>query len=331
MEEIMGKYELVRQDDGFTPETLLIIGNEAISEVWNPLKTTLDEMRIAIDDYPVHPRKVGYEISLALIAMQNKQAKELIIRELVSILNGSTSDFDEMKNSFWVMESICQPFRQALAKVYESTKEISIKKNMLNFLKEEGFEEASTGILTTNWDNVLWDYESKKLRNLIHIHGRCSSWKTIMFPTETAEGNTYYMLMTKDLENRFEKGEELGNQIKESCLSLLRNAFKPPKNETDYWHNFSVHQGYAHGRALKWIREAKRLVVCGVPFHSHEHELLSIFIDKKVTDSPEKWEEIVVIGLREEDKYKIAGLLKVDSSICRYIDARPFWRKIFNL
>lgn len=326
--DISGKHELVRQDDGFIPEKLIVIGNGAIERGWSPVREVLDEMIIAIDDYPIHPRKLGLSESLSLLALQERRSKQFVIRELTSLINGASADFDEMKNSFWYLERICLSFREALAKVYASSREISIKEKVLKVLKEEGLEKSSTAVITTNWDNLLWDYGSERLRNLIHLHGRCSSWETLLLPTETSEENAFFLLMSKDLEERIKNSDRITDKVKENCLLLLRKAFSPPKNESEYWKSFSVHLNYAHGRALKWIREAGELVICGVNFNPFDHELLTVFSDKKVSDSPEKWRKIVIISDEEKEWKKTAGLLKTEIEACTFIHLESFWKKI---
>jgi hypothetical protein len=317
--DISGNHELVRQNDNFVPETVIIIGNGLIENGWRLVGETLDEMALASEEFPIQPRKLGTAESLAYFASQGRLAKGLIIRELISVVNGSATNFEEMEKAFVMYRGVCQVFRKALGKVYAASATLSIREDTLEALKEFGLEDSSSGVITTNWDNLLWDYKSSSLQSLIHLYGRCSSWETLLFPTETSEESSNFLIMAKDLEDRFKKSD-LKDSVKENSMDLLRKAFDPPKNETEYWQSFQVHLGYAHGRSLKWLREAKRLVICGSSIHPYDHELLSILSDKKVGDAPEKWDEVIVINTSEEEWQKIGGLLKVEPEVCHFIN-----------
>lgn len=314
MEEMAGKHELVRQDDNFVPKTLFILGQGILENAMEPIETTLKEASLLVDDYPIQPTRLGVHESLAYFGMQSRRSRSVIIKELISVLNGSSSDFEEMKQAFWMYSSICQPFRESLGKILEISKTLSLKSSLMSRLKAHGLEDLSSAVLTTCWDKGLWEYNDRALRNLIYVNGRCSSWKTLLFPSETAEENGYHMLVSKDLENRFETNEALSDKVKENCLELIADSFKPPKSESEYWHNYSVHQAYAHGRALKWLREAQRLVVCGVDLNLCSHEVYSILNDKPTIDSPEKWQELIYIGEDDLAMERLSGLLKTSHS-----------------
>lgn len=318
MEEMAGKHELVRQDDNFVPKTLFILGPGILDNAIESIETNLKESSLIFDDYPINPIRLGWQESLAYFGMQSRRSRSLIVKELISVLNCSSSDFEEMKQAFWMYSTICQSLRESLGKSLEISQKISLKTALTKKLKAHGLEDLSSAVLTTCWDKELWEYNDRILRNLIYINGRCSSWKTLLFPTETAEENGHYMLLTKDLENRFETSEQLSDKVKESCLKLIADSFSPPRSESEYWHNYSVHQGYAHGRALKWLREAEKLVICGLDFDQGSHELFSLLNDKKIIENPEKWQELVYIGSEKAAVERFSGVLKTSYHSWRF-------------
>lgn len=326
--EITGKHELIRQNDGFVPETVILVGNGVVENGWAPLEEALDEMTLAMDDYPIHPRKLGKIESLSYLAMKQRWASQQIMHKTASVAVCAATDFEEMHSAFWMMQNICQPFRKTLAELYENGQGLVLKDNAIKALVEHGLEEEMTGVINISWDNLLWDYNDQILSNIIHLHGRCSSWETMLLPGETAEENAHYMLMAKDLESHIRLSKEITENAKMGAIQLLRSAFMPPVNESEYWSHHAVHQSYAHGRALKWIREAHKLVICGLNFNAYDHEILSIVSDKKVSDSPEKWEQVVIINNAEDNWDKVSGLLKVEPELCTKVNPDGWWEQI---
>ena len=73
--------------------------------------------------------------------------------------------------------------RMRLGEEYEKCNELAFRKTVLESMEEEGLFDSDSFVVTTNWDQTLWNEE--KLRNLAYLHGRCNDPLTMILPTQT--------------------------------------------------------------------------------------------------------------------------------------------------
>lgn len=138
------------------------------------------------------------------------------------------------------------------------------------------FHLENTGIITINWDEVLWN--DHEINNIIQLHGRCSVPESLVLPTELIIDDNIFRICEKYLFKDKPHIEQLSQYYRSKVVrDYLRDA---------------------HKVAIKWLEREKGLIIWGVAFNVYDAELISLFPPKPFNSL----EEITIINTVGDDR-----------------------------
>jgi hypothetical protein len=256
-------YKLFRQcNEDFKPDTVLLIGNGAIRNGNVPLENVI--YRFSNSRQPQDPT-IHY---LARMVFIYRSFRDQL---LIKIANDQ-----EIKKNIHIEEKEDVELLLETREILEDAYITATEKDEISLINKEKFQsylsKNNTGVITINWDEVLWDWNNQSIENIIQLHGRCSVHNSLILPTE----------LTLD-ENIFE--------VIKSKLNAKPNIIK---QLSYYYRNDSVRKALrkVHNRAYDWLVNTKQLIIYGVAFNIYDSELLSLFPPKPINNL----EEIIIIN-----------------------------------
>ena len=253
-------YKLFRHKEGFSPETVLLIGNGAIENGNIPLeriiygldtKSKSDRIEKATH---IQELAILYLARLAFYYRSNAERLFLKAARIEKLDDDNYREIDEIGPYLHLIRNK----RIELAKAYdEATKSNEISLRNREFFNKS-YSNDSTGIVTINWDEVLWNDSS--IDNIIQLHGRCSLPDSLVLPTELIIDTNIFKL---------KEGNLLKNDValRTDYLSRYFRGTKIIRQSLED----------VHGIAYDWLRKAKTLIIWGIAFNVYDAELISLF------------------------------------------------------
>ena len=272
-------YKLSRHEEGFSPETVLLIGNGVIENGNIPLEEVAFGYETS-SEYGQHKKSEHTQelaiVLLARMAFYYRSNAERLLLKAARIEKLNEDNFREI-DEIGPYLHIVRNFIIKLAKAYnEATKssEISFRDRALF---NKFYSNDSTGIVTINWDEVLWNDSS--IDNIIQLHGRCSISDSLVLPTEMIIDANIFKLHEENL---------LKNNVALKTDYLSR-YFRGTKNIRQSLED-------AHGIAYDWLRNAKTMIIWGIAFNAYDAELISLFQSPPFNEL----EKIVIINTNSD-------------------------------
>jgi hypothetical protein len=258
----------------FSPETVVIIGNGAVEgSGWNPAVRAIAKMRFAEMSDAEHEiyTKLSPEVLLAHAGFFSRITLLAMLRESSALDDaGFASHVRNLEPSLRQIEN----FRQELANEYvvaERNQDLRLRD--LPFQITDALKCEKTGVITTNWDELIW--KDLRFKNLIQLHGRASAPGTLILPTES--------MIDHDSIRNIHHG---GTPSKKD--EIIMGAYE--RNSRGESEARELFLGYAYSR--NWIRDAKNLIIYGIAGHIYDVELHSLFLG--MGDIPK--ESVIIIN-----------------------------------
>jgi hypothetical protein len=297
------KNALIRciQDDPLLlkPKVVFLIGNGAIKNGTSPLNMALKETPVLSDD----------TINVAEFNKLNFDHKLAVISFFLRLYR------DESLNP-------CKTPRRSIAarrlmKTYQNTRmniaakyclmKTSMSLHKLHRKCPLKLDVATSAVITTNWDETLWNDGS--IQNILQLHGRCSIWESMIFPTELTQDEAIV-----DATLTYSKMLAPGLPHKELRLSLLRQLIAKKYGRGPV----ITHLRNAHRVAIQWLEEAEQLVIWGLKGNVYDAELLSTVVSSHVQNYPKA--KVYIINPNSVDRDTIASLFRISSPVRIDID-----------
>ncbi len=246
-------------------ERLFLLGNGIIHEGNLPLQQAINKFINNFSSSFSKSLENGGISSLCRISALERQLLDTFFVSLMSLKKIKdeeikSAEFEELKK---LEDLMC--FRSYLAVEYSDKKIIGKEKVFLK-LQENHIDSENSFVVTTNWDNVLW--ENNKIQNLLHLHGRCEDHSTLIFPTETIAEKYFRWYMCYELIDSFSKIENSGRNVLRRCHVDIAEYKK------------GIKSGIAEVREVEkkfknCLTSAEIIIVCGLAFNDYDHELMN--------------------------------------------------------
>ncbi|PJZ23922.1 hypothetical protein CH352_18760 [Leptospira hartskeerlii] len=236
---------------------LVIIGNGAVKNGWEPVLKTLREHGWRSSEFqsPLFKKPTQFNaahclsiISFVFRMLRNAFFKDPSRIDFLSVIQ----EINEFK------EELCKNFKEA-----EKEKSISLRSDLAEIIKKIGINNSSlnTGYITLNWDELLWS-RCEEFPNLIQLHGRVGLPYSLIFPTELSIDENIIEVLQK---------KKVYDISSEQHRMLGKNNIYSELSRNHYW-------------ALNWFENVKKLFIWGVNFNEYDCELNSIlFVMKNVS------------------------------------------------
>jgi hypothetical protein len=262
-------YRFVRSIDPiepikFEPKKLIIIGSGAVENSYVPLIR-------AVEKFPLVKIPAGMyggiynDHSVIMHSLANSYFKYRIFREkFLHEISSRTLRMPKHKGMLDIISDFSK-LRRGIADEFASAKssnEIALSAKCVKLLSEADWSE--TAVITTNWDELVWDIPSCK--NLIQLHGRSTFRDSLIVPTEMSFDENVLGWATKcfDINSLDEASKEVGRDDFEKIFEdVSRNSSQA-----------ELHK--AHQTALYWLDSAKEITFFGVALNVYDAELNSV-------------------------------------------------------
>jgi hypothetical protein len=271
---LVGDQELFRGSFSKKFDRVIIVGNGAVENGWEPLTRALK----------VSGSPEFLAAKLAADAAHFRSARARLMSNLGSVQNHNNKDkikilAGQIKDSYRQREVLAEAYCEAVEKKTIFLRECKPISDILY--------SPSTAVITTNWDELLWN--DLRVENLIQLHGRASFPDSLILPSEMRMDDELYFPLTC-MNGAAEVLKEVG----------LENHF----NSTD-----RSSLSNSELRAQFWIAHAKELFVWGLAAHPYDAELINI-ISIFGNVAPKDWtEKLRIINPDEGARNRIASLL----------------------
>ena len=274
-------YELIRSKEGLSTDTVLLIGNGAIENGSIPLENIVYDPNTAGKrdgtGKLLHTKNVTIHY-LARMAYLYRSNSEWLLLEAARVEELTKDKHDKLENIKGYLSQV-KKLRNKLEKLYRiatTSRTISLRDRELF---DEFYSRNNTGIITINWDEVLWNDSS--IENIIQLHGRCSMPDSLVLPTEMIIDTNIFKLHEEGLLKNY-------NARKTDWLSKF---FKGSKEIRQSLEN-------AHLTAYDWLNKARKLIIWGVAFNVYDAELVSLFQAKQFNEL----KEVVIVNPESEHR-----------------------------
>jgi hypothetical protein len=173
--------------------------------------------------------------------------------------------------------------------------------------------DESTGVITTNWDELLWD--DKGIKNLIQIHGRCSIPSSLILPMELTVDELAYGRLRKLAKYllTLNGGSPPTAVIAKDLNERVTFCARPKKIRTELRDT--------HQLAISWLENAEHLIVWGTALHPYDAEWASLIGISQHDGIPAK-KRVTIINPSKTDRDKIAAHLRVTYPVRQDVDPR---------
>ncbi len=295
---------------------LFVIGNGCIENGTNPLETLITECEnLNTNVFRINATKIDPMHALSCLAAEERMFLNILLASLLTnSSNGHYYTPPTIDNKPGFLKALgamgsCASFRLEMGRRYLEDKNIKVKDKAKEILANLGLFEADAAAVTLNWDNCLWNIPD--IKNLTHLHGRCSDPMTMIFPTETI--NEYY-LHSILVEKIIEVLNSLSNEHKkQNHLDLfLDRYFIKDKG----YKNLFESENYLN----RWLNEANEIYFCGIAFNTYDHELTNSF---GMYSSSKTWKRIAILSRVNNKDLKLkslSGILKQNPSTIEFIN-----------
>ena len=242
----LAKESTIIKRDAKPADVVVLVGNGAIDNGWQPLRDVLDswlEQDNTVSKRITRLRKQDKEAfhQLALMSYKFKVSRGLHFMSWIRHKNGEEHGQPIHKTQSDGLSNIVSYFISLRSNIAQSFVQNQNNLSLRSDSEITAILGSNPHYITTNWDNTLWLDNS--VTNLIHLHGRCDHADSIVFPTELIiEDTPYDFLIFKD------DVPQLTPEFRLKVLSAFRCKFLPALIG-------------AHDLASQWIRGAKKLVM----------------------------------------------------------------------
>ena len=256
--------------EAFRPKTVFVVGNGAIENGELPLAKPIQQFA---DDFSkgsknrnkaASLKSLPYAHILSIIATFDRRFREIFFDSLRDRLQNP--DHLELEGDV-VMEQLdgTTEFREKLAKAYESwpsgqmarsDQQLRLRPVPDTIQRLIETQESDIAVITTNWDNILW--QTNWVKNCAYIHGRCEHPKSLMLPIEVStQGDVpediYHSLQRAGLKTF--SGVELFHRIYDEHAAARMTL---------------------HRHAIDWLQGAETVVFWGIALNVYDAEINSL-------------------------------------------------------
>jgi hypothetical protein len=290
----------------FSPETVVIIGNGAVcnevagSDSWAPARRALD----------AHPGEVGggekAELYSELAPDVRLAHKGFFSRiTLLSMLRENERTLEAAEYGQYIKQlepslKQLEDFRRTLAQEYSQAvngQEIALRE--LPHEIEVALSPEKTGVITTNWDELIW--QDARFSHVLQLHGRAGIGGSLILPTEN--------MIDDDI---------MRNLYRSSALSEQDEILMGAYNQVGRGEKAASELFLAYNYARNWVRDAKKLIIYGIAGHIYDVELHSIFLG--MGDAPK--ESVIVIDKCSRVIKNWGNMLQVREPVLRPVVVR---------
>lgn len=276
-----------KEHDNFTPKTVILAGNGLIKASDKPIEKAL---KSKIFDPPINVNGNPNKMTLLAIHSSNyRMMRNIYLSDMAK--SGSSMEFDD----FGEQDLISMiNFRKELAHNFKEEK-LTLKNDSVvdPFINKE-LNKERVGVITTNWDNVLWN--DPRIKNIVHIHGRCDYYQSLILPTELSHDEDIFDLLSNQ------------NVIKQENLEKFRQYYRG---------GFRKILLECHDLARTWLMCADKLIIWGVAFNTYDAELNTLI--REYRSNRTKIPDVTVINPNKEAADTTKSLLNVEPNNFKHI------------
>ncbi len=233
-------------------ETVFIIGNGAVEGGSDLLNNVMNA--IAVEQ--AHENKITLDDPFVKLSDLKKLSTYSYLHRL-NIANSVSALLTGSKEASTYLDSISKviSLRDNFAnRFYEGSKK-TLSRRVLPKKIEDILARRTTGVVTTNWDDTIW--EDEKIYNKIQLHGRAKFPASMIFPTELASDGISFFGFYNALD-----------EVKKRMLHPLVELIGSDSRNELHRHILD-----SHSLALHWITEAKTLVFWGASLSVYDAEV----------------------------------------------------------
>ena len=255
MANILDKNSLVRLS-GRNPSTVVLVGNGAIENGWDPVRAVLDRWIDRDQSTPASVNALRKRTSevfhyLAVLSYKFRFSKA---EQFMAWKKGQNFSDSEAKGLNKLITEFLA-LRDEIAKEYSSSSGGLCLRSSPEITKLIG---STPAYLTTNWDETLWN--DSAIRDIAQFHGRCSFPDSLVFPTELLVEDTAYDLPTDLFSNPPPCSPAFRDQV---CSAFRYTAMTA----------LFVH---ALGAARDWLLKCERLIIWGYALGDYDADVNAV-------------------------------------------------------
>jgi hypothetical protein len=264
--------QLIKDEENFSSDTVVMVGNGALVNGWMPLRHVLDEwiqkdklthsvikkLRVQNSEAMHQLGGLSYKFKIARGAIYKQWIdKKLTPRQTFEAgLGGSIQEF------LTIREKVSQEYTKASDDLV-----LNINDSIWNMIG------ARAVFITTNWDNALW--LDDRVKRAIYLHGRCDFSESLVFPTELIIEDIAY-----DCDRLLSLMHDCSHEFKDTMLKTFRCL------SVDALLN-------AHSTASRLINQARRVIIWGYSLGDFDADINAI-IGNNI--NREETRELIVIN-----------------------------------
>lgn len=285
------------------PKTVFLIGNGAIKNGTKPLDEALKETpvlhhstTISVDEF----NKLNFDHKLAIVSFFLRLYRDESLNPIRNPKRGT-------------------PAKRLIKEYQKIRMNVAAKYCLMgSSLKLHAFPSRrcpvdlrapNSATITVNWDETIWNDSS--IPNVLQLHGRCSIWRSLIFPTELTQDEAivdatkhHFLTQPPNLSHQELRKRTLRNEIakkygRDAVNSHLRNA---------------------HLVAIQWLEDAEQLVVWGLKGNVYDAELLSTIMASHIDQKRKN--KVYIINPNKRDRDTISSLLRVSKPVRKDINPR---------
>ena len=285
----------------FQPKRVILIGNGAMENGWEPAKVLLEGAPSWTRAFP--------ELNESLISQELGRMVFLYHASRDLLLRPTTSE-DGRKICIEKINGIKERIGD-LAAAYEKSPPYFRK----YIDKIEQRVDIDTAVVSLNWDMTGWNRHrgtTAAFPNLVHLHGRCSDPGSMILPLEmTATDDLQdFLHFLKDADKVRENIERDTAAVigEEGIACLMRRDPGSTSRLTS-----------AHKVAISWLEAAREVVVWGLAFNPSDAEISTV-LNAVAKSRTVEYERLVVINPDPRNRLIAAAILHTNLENVEWID-----------
>lgn len=157
-------------------------------------------------------------------------------------------NISDITESIELFQSVSK-FRQTLAVAFTKAHGLSLRPEL--DMHVEDIANDDVGVITINWDELLWKREKI---NLIQLHGRASASESLILPMEQISDDFIFEVLSLFNASNIDLST-LGSVFRKEYQKMLTEAEK---------------------LAFSWTYAAKELVLYGIALNAYDAEMLQV-------------------------------------------------------
>lgn len=303
----MDNNPLIRDLETDELQTVVIIGAGAVENGWEPVRKFCNEYHIernnrllpfskwVLNEWIDRGCGNNFEMLLAYMGEHARRSRQKVadyfLSEYIAKYSGININpeyrnlFERQLEQDKALVKLTSCFRKNLAEYFEQGFSMSLKKIPPEI--EKVIYSRSTALITTNWDNILWSWENGAFKRICCLHGRCSSYESIILPTE------YWID-----ELPWERLKEFSRRCSNSKLSF--------EVENYIYQNRYSWLDSAQKLAANWLEKDVQVLVWGMAFNAYDSELMSVLGQRNQKRDPKR---VKIFNPNDDHKDRAFSLL----------------------